>query len=141
MELKRIMYLLPCLLLLLAMLACGQDQQQSALPVEAVFALEPSQPAANDNVTFAVTVTQDGKPVDDASEVKFEWWKEGQEPHMMLDATFQKDGLYIAKQSITEPGTYFVYYHVSARGTHTMKKIPFTVTATSEATSNVGSFY
>ncbi|WP_127596577.1 hypothetical protein [Paenibacillus lautus] len=64
MELKRLMYMLPCLLLLLAMTACGQDQQQTAhdssTPVEATFTLEPSQPAARDNVTFAVTVTQDG---------------------------------------------------------------------------------
>ncbi|MBU5350069.1 hypothetical protein [Paenibacillus lautus] len=64
MKLKRLMYMLPCLLLLLAMTACGQDQQQTALlsstPAEATFMLEPSQPAARDNVTFAVTVTQDG---------------------------------------------------------------------------------
>jgi hypothetical protein len=127
------MYLLPCLLLLLAVTACGQDRHQTALhastPVEAAFTLEPSQPAAGDNVTFAVTVTQEGQPVDDASEVIFEWWKEGQEPHMMLPAAHQEDGLYIAKLSITEPGSYFVYYHVSARNFHTMKKIPFTVTA------------
>lgn len=140
MKLKRLMCMLPCLLLLLAMTACGQDQQQTAhhssTPIEATFTLEPSQPAARDNVTFAVTVTQDGKPVDDASEVIFEWWKEGQEPHLMLPATFQNDGLYIAKQPITEPGSYFVYYHVSARDSHTMKKIPFTVTATKESSAS-----
>jgi methionine-rich copper-binding protein CopC len=131
MNVKRLMCLLPCTLLLLAMTACGNDQQQTAAlsstPVEAAFTLEPSEPKAGDTVTFSVTVTQDGKPVDDASEVKFEWWKEGQDPHTMLPATFQKDGLYIAKQPITEPGSYFVYYHVTARDFHTMKKIPFTV--------------
>jgi hypothetical protein len=58
---------------------------------------------------------------------------------MMLPATFQNDGLYIAKQSITEPGSYFVYYHVSARDFHTMKKIPFTVTATKEPSASASS--
>lgn len=75
--------------------------------------------------------------MDDASEVVFEWWKEGQEPHRMLPAVYQEDGLYSAKLSITEPGSYFVYYHVSARNLHTMKKIPFTVTATNEPTASV----
>ncbi|MDH4615588.1 FixH family protein [Brevibacillus sp. AY1] len=139
MILRRLIYTLPCLLLLTAVTACGNDQQQTAIlpstPVDAAFTMEPSQPAAGDTVTFAVTVTQEGQPVDDASEVKFEWWKEGQEPHAMLPATFQKDGLYIAKQPITEPGSYFVYYHVTARDFHTMKKIPFTVTGEGNTTT------
>lgn len=130
MTILRFMRVLPCLLLLVAVAACGNDNQEAFVPgspVEAAFTMEPSEPAVGDTVTFAVTVTQDGKPVDDASEVKFEWWREGQEPHEMLPATFQKDGLYIAKQTISQPGSYFVYYHVTARDFHTMKKIPFTV--------------
>lgn len=133
MTLKSLKYIWPCLLILVTATGCGQEEQQTALlpssPVEAAFTLTPDQPVAGDTVTFAVTVTQEGQPVDDASEVKFEWWKEGQEPHAMLPATFQKDGLYIAKQPIAEPGSYFVYYHVTARDFHTMKKIPFTVAA------------
>jgi len=130
MTIKRFMLVLPCLLLLFAVTACGNDNQETftpGSPVEAAFTMEPSEPVVRDTVTFAVTVTQDGKPVDDASEVKFEWWRDGQEPHEMLPATFQKDGLYIAKQTISQPGSYFVYYHVTARDFHTMKKIPFTV--------------
>ena len=112
---------------------CGNEQQEAAFvpstPVEVKFALEPSEPTSGDTVTFAVTVTQEGQPVDDASEVNFEWWKEGDEEHQTVPATFQKDGLYIAKQTIGEPGSYFVYYHVTARDFHSMKRVPFTVKA------------
>jgi hypothetical protein len=130
MNLQRLTLILPTALALL-LSACGTERQDAALapaaPVAAEFSMKPSEPASGDTVTFAVTVTQEAKPVDDASEVRFEWWKEGDQEHRNVHATFQKDGLYIAKQTVDEPGSYFVYYHVTARDFHTMKKIPFTV--------------
>ncbi|WP_400164152.1 FixH family protein [Brevibacillus sp. TJ4] len=129
---KRWALIFPAVLALL-LAACGSDEPESTFspsaPVEVKFSLEPSEPKSGDTVTFAVTVTQEGQPVDDASEVNFEWWKEGDEQHKTVPATFQKDGLYIARQTVDEPGSYYVYYHVTARDFHSMKRTPFTVVA------------
>ncbi|MFS0554515.1 FixH family protein [Brevibacillus sp. 179-C9.3 HS] len=127
---KRTMILLLSMLLLI-LSACGKENEQQALlpasPVEAAFTLEPKEPVAGGTVTFSVRVTQDGQAVDDAKEVKFEWWKDGQEKHETIPATLQGDGVYTAQQTISEPGSYFVYYHVTARDFHNMQKTPFTV--------------
>ncbi|WP_429844132.1 FixH family protein [Brevibacillus sp. FIR094] len=127
---KRTMILLLSMLMLL-LAACGKENEQQALlpgsPVEAAFTLEPKELVAGDTVTFSVKVTQDGQHVDDAKEVKFEWWKDGQEKHETIPASLQGEGVYTAQQTISEPGSYFVYYHVTARDFHNMQKTPFTV--------------
>lgn len=141
MKMKRFALILPTALALV-LAACGNEQQEATLapsvPVEAVFTMEPREPVSGETVTFAVTVTQEGQPVDDASEVSFEWWKEGDAEHQTVPATFQKDGLYIAKQTVDEPGSYFVYYHVTARDFHTMKQFPFTVKSAEHADTQGG---
>lgn len=127
---KRLSFIVLGMLTLIAT-ACGNDNQETSLPssspVEAAFSIEPTEPVTGKAITFSVKVTQVGKAVDDASEVKFEWWKDGQEQHQTIPATLQADGLYTAEQTIDEPGSYFVYYHVTARDFHNMQKVPFTV--------------
>lgn len=117
--------------LMLLVSACGKENDQPAVlstsPVEVAFTLEPKELVAGETVTFSAKVTQDGQPVDDARKVEFEWWKDGQEKHETIPATLQSDGVYTAQQTITEPGSYFVYYHVTARDFHNMQKTPFTV--------------
>lgn len=134
---KRTMILLLSMLMLL-LAACGKETEQPAFqpgaPVKAAFTLEPKELVAGDTVTFSVKVTQDGQPVDDAKEVKFEWWKDGQEKHETIPASLQGDGVYTAQQTISEPGSYFVYYHVTARDFHNMQKTPFTVNSKTGAT-------
>ncbi|MFD2369782.1 FixH family protein [Brevibacillus sp. GCM10020057] len=125
-------YLFSLLVLLAAMTAaCGHNHQEAALPsadpVAADFAILPKEPAAGKPITFSVKVTQNGEPVNDAKEVKFEWWKDGQEQHVTIPASLQKDGVYTARQTIDEAGSYFVYYHVTARDFHNMQKVAFTV--------------
>ncbi|NRR01800.1 FixH family protein [Brevibacillus sp. RS1.1] len=138
---KRTMILLLSMLLLL-LAACGKENEQQAFqpgaPVEAAFTSEPKELVAGDTVTFSVKVTQDGQPVDDAKEVKFEWWKDGQEKHETIPASLQGDGVYTAQQTMNEPGSYFVYYHVTARDFHNMQKTPFTVTNKAGETPGAG---
>ncbi|MDR7318576.1 FixH family protein [Brevibacillus nitrificans] len=111
--------------------ACGQNQQETSLPssdpIEADFSFQPTEPAKGEPITFSVKVTQKGEAVNDAKEVKFEWWKDGQEQHVTIPAALQADGVYTAQQTIDEPGSYFVYYHVTARDFHNMQKVAFTV--------------
>lgn len=127
---KRYLLSLLCLLCLLAA-ACGKDNQEAALPssepIDAAFTMQPSEPAKGEAITFSVKVTQNGSPVDDAKEVKFEWWKDGQQQHVTIPAALQADGVYTAQQTIDEPGSYYVYYHVTARDFHNMQKVAFTV--------------
>lgn len=132
---KRTIFIIFLSLLCLAATACGSETTEtsaSSAPLEASMRIEPAEPTAGQSVTFAVQVTQDGKAVDDAREVKFEWWKDGDEKHVTIPATLQKDGIYTAEQPIADPGSYFVYYHVTARDFHNMKKVPFTVTGIAE---------
>lgn len=118
-------------LLALTVTGCGSDNQEavlpSASPIEVSFSLQPTQPLAGEAITFSAKVTQDGQPVDDAKEVTFEWWKDGQEQHQSIPAVHQRDGLYTAQQTIDQPGSYLVYYHVTARDFHNMQKVPFLV--------------
>ncbi|MGX4587472.1 FixH family protein [Paenibacillus chitinolyticus] len=76
-----------------------------------------------------VTVTQDGKPVDDADEVLFEVWKEGapDDQHEKIKGTHGKDGLYTLKKKFDEPGTYLIISHVTARTMHTMPQVKLQV--------------
>lgn len=134
-------YLLSLLCLLAAIsAACGHNHQEAVLPsadpVAADFAISPQEPAAGEAVTFSVKVTQNGEPVNDAKEVKFEWWKDGQEQHVTIPAALQKDGVYTAQQTIDEAGSYFVYYHVTARDFHNMQKVAFTVSGQSASASS-----
>jgi len=131
MIMKRYLFILLCTLALLTA-ACGIESHEesgftSGAPIEAAFSFSPTEPVVGEAITFSVKVTQEGKPVDDAKEVKFEWWKDGQEKHETIPATLQADGIYTAEQTISEPGSYFVYYHVTARDFHNMQKTPFTV--------------
>ncbi|MBG9565460.1 FixH family protein [Brevibacillus agri] len=127
-----------CLSALVVLAAACSSQNDQALeasgaPVDAAFSIEPAEPVAGQPITFSVKVTQEGKPVDDAREVSFEWWKDGQEKHETIPAKLVADGVYTAQQTISEPGSYFVYYHVTARDFHNMQKTPFTVKAAASA--------
>ncbi|MFY0546265.1 FixH family protein [Brevibacillus sp. H7] len=125
---KKLVMIVIAGLLLLA--GCGTEEQsfEPAGPIEVALSIQPEAPTLHENATFSVTVTQNGALVDDAKEVKFELWKEGQEPHEMLPAQPQGQGVYSVQKAFAEPGTYYVMYHVTARDFHSMKKQTFTVT-------------
>ena len=75
------------------------------------------------NVDLVAHVTQGGKDVDDADEVKFELWESGNRDHgQMLEGKLDKDGLYKATTKFNHDGVYYMYAHTTARGLHTMPK-------------------
>ncbi|MDA8351609.1 MAG: FixH family protein [Firmicutes bacterium] len=122
------------ILLVAGLAACGQapeEQQKTSPPKESSqtqtppkveFAL-PDSAIAGVATPLEVTVTQGGKPVSDADDVQFEVWKKGadQKEHEQLPAKHVGQGVYQAKKTFAEPGTYQVMYHVTARGSHVMK--------------------
>ncbi|WP_114164934.1 FixH family protein [Exiguobacterium sp. TNDT2] len=114
--------------------ACGADETTSG--TETVQSMEPVEaelnvPASADKdeaVTLAVRVTQDGKAVDDADEIKFEVWKNGaKEESEMTKASLTEDGVYEAETTFVEEAVYTVQVHVTARSMHTMPTTNVTV--------------
>ena len=139
---QRICLKLSILILILLIAGCGQngDNSQHGQPHDSpghaaggevqaikVHAQIPEQIKAGQEVTLAVKVTQGDELVEDADEVVFEIWKEGQEEHEKIEVDHQKDGIYALQKQFAEPGTYYLIPHVTARGMHSMPKSQFEV--------------
>lgn len=113
--------------------ACGEKEEQAAAvpqsmePVEAELNV-PATADRDEEVMLAVRVTQDGKAVDDADEIKFEVWKNGaKEESEMTKATLTEDGVYEAETTFADEAVYTVQVHVTARSMHTMPTTNVTV--------------
>ena len=114
--------------------ACGTEKEaesaavpQSMEPVEAELTVAATA-EKGEAVPLSVTVTQDGQPVDDADEIKFEVWKnDAKEESDMIKATLTKDGVYEAETTFAEEAVYTVQVHVTARSMHTMPTTNVTV--------------
>lgn len=75
------------------------------------------------DVDLIAHVTQGGKAVNDADEVKFEVWESGnRDQAQMAEGKLDKNGLYKATTKFAHDGVYYMYAHTTARGLHTMPK-------------------
>lgn len=106
---------------------CGQEKQpaERTIPekLEVKFAAAPASPPAGAETTLSVAVEQGGKKVEDADEVKFEIWREGQtEAHTIVPANGAGEGRYEAAYRFEKSAVYYVMYHIDARGLHAMQK-------------------
>ncbi|XCA83341.1 FixH family protein [Exiguobacterium mexicanum] len=114
--------------------ACGTDEATKSAetapsmePVEAELNV-PATADKDEAVTLAVRVTQDGKAVDDADEIKFEVWKNGaKEESETTEAALTEDGVYEAETTFSDEAVYTVQVHVTARSMHTMPTTNVTV--------------
>ncbi len=95
---------------------------QDEIPIMIEAKLEvPEKAEVGSDVVLAVAVTQGGDVVEDANEVKFEIWKDGQkEESEMVDANLSENGKYISNYTFNDNGIYHVQSHVTARNMHTM---------------------
>ncbi len=128
--------------LLLVLVGCqstddsNHDEHDSLSMVEVDLMLKPENPAANEEVTFTAHVTQDGENVEDANEVMFEIYMDGQEEdHDMIEVEHSGDGEYTFTKSFEMEGKYFVISHVTARDMHNMPRKEFHVGEMSENSS------
>ncbi|MEH7344164.1 FixH family protein [Bacillus sp. JJ1532] len=111
----------------LLLAGCGEtgqkeNQEEAALPeiIEADLAV-PEKAEVGEEVPLAVTVTQGDEAVEDANEVKFEIWKEGQkDTSELVVAEHTEKGKYEAAYTFSENGLFNVQSHVTARDMHTM---------------------
>lgn len=83
----------------------------------------PEKEEAGKDVDLLAHVTQGGKAVNDADEVKFEVWESGnRDKGQMIEGKLDKDGIYKATTKFDHDGVYYMYAHTTARGLHTMPK-------------------
>lgn len=74
-------------------------------------------------IPLEVEVTQDKKPVEDASFVRFEIWRDGErKDSRIIDAKHIGEGRYTAQATVKKKGVYYVYAHTEAHGLHVMPK-------------------
>lgn len=125
---KKIMIILVAVVVLI-LTACGQsDDNSNGSSDDVVQSIKadlkvPKQAEKGETLTLAVTVTQDGKQVEDADEVKFEIWKDGMKNGSeMIKANHTGDGKYTVEKTFNKKGIFHVQSHVTARQMHTMPK-------------------
>ncbi|WP_085992670.1 FixH family protein [Oceanobacillus senegalensis] len=116
-------------LALMFLVACGNgtdngSEQESVevKPLEVEFPL-PEKADVGDTVELKAIVTYGDEKVDDADEVVFEYWKQGDEENSVkVESENQGDGLYTASITFESNGVYEIYAHTTARDLHTMPK-------------------
>ncbi|MCG1022580.1 FixH family protein [Sutcliffiella horikoshii] len=128
--------LLICLLSLLMLAACGSSNndgksngESAGIPsiVEVEIKL-PETIEPKEEVKIEALVTQGDENVEDANEVTFEVWKQGQEAdHEMLEADNDGEGIYSITKTFDEEGFYYVVAHTTARDMHVMPRVEVTV--------------
>ncbi|MCA0173898.1 FixH family protein [Bacillus sp. RAR_GA_16] len=57
------------------------------------------------------TVTESEQPLTEAN-VRFEYWKEGEEKHTYTDTEENSEGMYEGTTEMSDPGTYKLKVHV-----------------------------
>jgi hypothetical protein len=113
--------------------ACSSQEEQSIqsnqVPklVKVEVKLNPEEAKAKQEVEIQAIVTQDNEPVEDADDVKFEIWKEGDEQHETIEASHTGNGVYAINKTFLKEGIYNIIAHTNARDLHTMPKVQVTI--------------
>lgn len=102
--------------------ACGQNEtkQENSGESAEVHPLEvnlkvPDHANIHEKVSLTAEVSYGGEAVEDADEVKFEIWKEGEkEESKMIEAKHEKDGQYTIEHTFDENGV-FLFNHTLRR--------------------------
>lgn len=131
-------------LLIFLLTGCGSDtgHQHDAHTDEVPKAVEvelktnPATITANETTEIQAIVTQDSKPVDDADDVKFEIWKDGEQEHETLEAAHKGNGVYAIEKQFSTDGMYHIIAHTNARDMHVMPEVTVTVGTGQAAAEN-----
>ena len=127
MEKKTLVLLFVLIIAILAACGNGTDNERTQ-EMEEPKTLEvefevPENADAGGTVELKAIVTYGDEKVVDADEVKFEYWKKGNEDDStMIESNNNKDGTYTAAVSFDSDGIYEMYAHTTARDLHTMPK-------------------
>ena len=121
---RRNFHLIFASLLVVVFSGCGHQKTNDHVQELIEVQLDVPQTAAvSEKVKVQAVVTQGNEQVDDADEVIFEVWKEGEEDDSkMIDVQGQDHGTYYTELSFKEYGLHYIQVHVTARGMHVMPK-------------------
>ncbi|MFX3623876.1 MAG: FixH family protein [Ectobacillus sp.] len=99
---------------------------------------KPETIKAHEKTEIQAIVTQDGNRVENADDVKFEIWKDGNENHETIEAKHKGNGVYFIEKEFGEDGIYHIIAHTNARDMHVMPEVKVTVgsAAPAEQASN-----
>lgn len=114
---------------------CGNEEKDSSNSKEPASMIEvkvdfktPNKNPNDEKILFQVHVTQDGKNVEDASSVQFEYWQAGNRKNsQMVEGENIGDGIYEAEATVESDSVYYAYAHTEARGLHVMPKEEFII--------------
>lgn len=114
------------------LVACGEDAEESEQTEElAVLEVEfnvPETAEVGETVELEAVVTYGDEIVEDANEVKFEYWLEGNEDNSKeVEGQHTENGSYVAEVTFDEDGVYEMYAHTTAEGLHTMPLASITI--------------
>lgn len=104
------------------------DNENGIAEIVEVTLKVPENEKVDQSVLLKAHVTQGEEVVDDADEVVFEIWKDGEEDSVMIDSTNKNNGTYEAEEIFDETGLYEVQVHVTARRMHIMPKTKIEIT-------------
>ena len=132
---KNAIVMVLALMMVLLVAGCSQSIESekkqanhSSGILEVEIAIKASPAKVNENVVFEAKVTQDGKPVEDAKEVEFEFAREGDPDTEIIKVKNQENGVYQMEKSFPEEGRYTITTHVTARDMHSMPSEEFEIT-------------
>src|SRR5699024_4109960 len=98
----------------------SQSEELKMLEVDFVV---PEEADVDETVELKAIVTYGDEKVDDADEMEFEYWMEGDRDNStFVDGENNGDGTYTVDVTFDEGGTYDMYAHTTARALHTMPK-------------------
>jgi hypothetical protein len=127
---KKQIWIVMIVLAMVFISACGgndngdttQEEIEEPKILEVQFDL-PETADVNESIELKATVTYGDELVEDADEVIFEHWEQGNEDDStMLEADNNGDGTYTAEVMFEDDGVYEIYAHTTARDMHTMPK-------------------
>lgn len=119
--------MLGMILMLMLLSACGNSEANSSKG-EVPELLEvkltgPEQVEKNESVIVKAAVTYGDTPVDDADDVQFEVWKDGDKDNSkMIQPKKENKGVYELHTAFKKDGLYIIQVHVTAKQQHNMPK-------------------
>jgi len=122
-------------LILIVISGCGDksshnhSDSMAMEPIQVLLQVNPTEIQAGEKVQFEAKVTHQGKTVDDAKEVMFEIWKDGdsEDQHSKITVKSAGEGSYVLEKTFKAAGNYHVTSHVTARDQHSMPSAEFSV--------------
>lgn len=88
----------------------------------------PETADSNEEVIFETAVKYDDELVEEADQVQYEVWKNGEKDDgKMIDAITEGDGTYTLEHKFEQDGNYTVQVHVDAHQLHTMPKVKIVI--------------